>query len=66
MCNVSCLASGNLARLLLQGAQLATAGKMPRFVPVGKGTDQAQKYKKKQMICKTKYKKYEYEIRTIG
>jgi hypothetical protein len=31
---------------------------MPRFVPVGKGTGQAQKYKK-QMICKTKYKNYE-------
>jgi hypothetical protein len=46
MCNISCLASGNLATLLLQGAQLATAGKMPRFVPVGKGTDQAQKYNK--------------------
>jgi hypothetical protein len=39
---------------------------MPRFVPVGKGTDQAHKYKKNQMICKTKYKKYEYQIRTIG
>ena len=46
MCNVSCLASGNLATLLLQGAQLATAGKLPRFVHVGKGTDQAQQYKK--------------------